>query len=49
MRDILKVDEAYYISHQTDYSAFADAIQDVGPSPCEKFKCDNANEGAHYG
>ena len=31
MRDTLKVDPAYYISHNTDYSAFADAIKDVGP------------------
>jgi len=49
MRDTLKVDDAYYISHQTDYSAFADAMQDVGPSPCEKFKCDNTNECATLG
>ena len=37
MRDTLKVDPAYYISHNTDYSAFADAVMDVGPSPCQKF------------
>ena len=27
----------------------SDAIQDVGPSPCEKFKCDNTNECATLG
>ena len=32
----LRVDEQYYINHNTDYSAFADAVMDVGPSPCEK-------------
>ena len=39
MRDPLRVDDAYYISHQTDYSAFADAVMDVGPAPCTKFDC----------
>ena len=38
-REPLRVDEAYYINHNTDYSAFADAVMDVGPSPCEKFDC----------
>ena len=33
MRDPLRVDEAYYISHQTDYSKFADAVMDVGACP----------------
>ena len=34
MREPLRVDEAYYISHDSDYSKFADAVMDVGPSPC---------------
>ena len=46
MRDTLKVDEAYYISHNTDYSAFADAVMDVGPSPCTKFDCPRQSQCA---
>ena len=46
MRDTLKVDDAYYISHQTDYSAFADAVMDVGPAPCTKFDCPRQKECA---
>jgi len=46
MRDTLKVDEAYYISHQTDYSKFADAVMDVGPSPCVRYNCPMVNECA---
>lgn len=46
MRDTLKVDDAYYISHQTDYSAFADAVMDVGPSPCQKFDCPRQSQCA---
>ena len=44
MRDTLKVDPAYYISHNTDYSAFADAVMDVGPSPCVRYDCPMFNE-----
>ena len=40
-RDPLKVDESYYINHDPHYSAFADAITDVGPAPCQKFDCSN--------
>ena len=40
-RDPLKVDESYYINHDPHYSAFADAITDVGPAPCQKFNCSN--------
>jgi hypothetical protein len=40
-RDPLRVDEAYYVNNDPNYSAFADAITDVGPSPCEKFECSN--------
>jgi len=46
MRDTLKVDEAHYISHNTDYSAFADAVMDVGPSPCTKFDCPRQSQCA---
>ncbi len=42
----LRVDEQYYINHNTDYNAFADAIRDVGPSPCEKFQCDKRDHCA---
>ena len=35
----LQVDPAYYISTVNDYSKFADAVMDVGPSPCVKFNC----------
>jgi|TARA_B100001093_G_scaffold462022_1_gene476938 hypothetical protein len=31
----------YYTSTPT--MSFADAIQNVGPSPCEKFKCDKVS------
>ena len=34
-----QVDPAYYISHTTDYTSFADAIQNVGPGPCTVFDC----------
>jgi hypothetical protein len=40
-REPLRVDIAYYENHDPHYSAFADAITDVGPSPCEKFDCSN--------
>ena len=40
-RDPLRVDESYYINHDPHYSAFADAITDVGPAPCQKFNCSN--------
>ncbi len=46
MRDTLRVDEAYYINHNTDYSAFADAVMDVGPSPCQKFDCPRQSQCA---
>lgn len=40
-REPLRVDIAYYENHDPNYSAFADAITDVGPSPCEKYECSN--------
>ena len=40
-RDPLRVDESYYINNDPNYSAFADAITDVGPAPCQKFECSN--------
>jgi hypothetical protein len=43
MRDTLRVDESYYINHNTDYSAFADAVMDVGPAPCTQFDCPRQN------
>jgi hypothetical protein len=44
MREPLRVDEAYYISHDSDYSKFADAVMDVGPSPCVRYDCPMFNE-----
>lgn len=35
----LKVDPAYYININAGYSKFADAVMDVGPSPCVFHKC----------
>ena len=49
MREPLRVDEQYYINHNTDYSAFADAVMDVGPSPCEKFNCPKQSHCAELG
>ena len=46
MREPLRVDEAYYINHNTDYSAFADAVMDVGPAPCQKFDCPRQSQCA---
>jgi len=40
-RELFRVDQAYYENHDPNYSAFADAITDVGPAPCEKFECSN--------
>jgi hypothetical protein len=39
----LKVDPAYYHSVNSDYSKFADAVMDVGPSPCVFHKCPQYN------
>lgn len=36
--EMIQVDPAYYAS-TPNYSALADAIMDVGPSPCMKFDC----------
>ncbi len=37
----LRVDPAYYERIPTaDYSKFADAVMDVGPSPCVFHKCE---------
>ena len=37
----LKVDPAYYERiPTTDYSKFADAINDVGPAPCTFHNCE---------
>ena len=44
MREPLRVDPAYYISHDSDYSKFADAVMDVGPSPCVRYDCPMFNE-----
>ena len=44
MREPLRVDEAYYINHNTDYSKFADAVMDVGPAPCTFHNCPKINE-----
>ena len=44
MRDPLRVDPAYYISTQNDYSKFADAVMDVGPAPCVRYDCPMFNE-----
>lgn len=38
-RDPLQVDQAYYHNFDSSYSKFADAVMDVGPSPCVKFDC----------
>jgi hypothetical protein len=40
-REPLRVDQGYYEYNEPNYSAFADAITDVGPSPCEKYDCSN--------
>ena len=38
----LKVDDAYYERiPTTDYSKFADAINDVGPAPCTFHNCEH--------
>ena len=34
-RDPLRVDPDYYINSDPNYSAFADAITDVGPAPSQ--------------
>ena len=39
MREPLQVDQAYYHNYDASYSKFADAVMDVGPSPCVKFNC----------
>ena len=44
MREPMRVDEAYYINHNTDYSKFADAVMDVGPAPCTFHNCPKINE-----
>lgn len=42
--DVTNLTPVYYTS--TPSMSFADAIQNVGPSPCEKFKCDKFDECA---
>lgn len=37
----IQVDPAYYISTNNDYSKFADAVMDVGPSPCVFHNCEH--------
>ena len=44
MREPLRVDEAYYISHDSDYSKFADSVMDLGPSPCVRYDSPMFNE-----
>ena len=41
MRDPLKVDEAYYYGtmNTSPLTKLAEAMIDVGPSPCTKFDC----------
>jgi len=38
-REPLRVDPAYYHSFNSNYSKFADAVMDVGPSPCVRYDC----------
>ena len=35
----IQVDPAYYHMPDPNYSKFADAVMDVGPSPCKEFNC----------
>lgn len=43
-----QVDPAYYASTPS-FSALADAIMDVGPSPCMKFDCERKSKCAEEG
>ena len=43
-----QVDPAYYAS-TPNFSALADAIMDVGPSPCMKFDCERKSKCAEEG
>ena len=40
----IQVDPAYYHMPDPNYSKFADAVMDVGPSPCQKFNCSRQEE-----
>ena len=49
VKENLAIDPAYYISHQTDYSKFADAVMDVGDPPCVANNCDRVSKCAEEG
>jgi len=42
----LRIDPSYYQSYSDSTSLLADAIQEVGPSPCQKFNCDKWSQCA---
>ena len=44
MREPLRVDPAYYIPVQQDFSKFADAVMEVVPSPPVFHNCERYNE-----
>ena len=44
MREPLRVDPSYYIPVVENVSKFADAVMEVGPSPCVFHNCDNYNQ-----
>ena len=46
VKNELRVDPAYYISHDTDYSKFADAVMDVGDPPCVANNCPRVSKCA---
>lgn len=46
VKNELRVDPAYYISHETDYSKFADAVMDVGDPPCVANNCPRVSKCA---
>ena len=45
----IQVDPAYYHMPDPNYSKFADAVMDVGPSPCKVFECPRQQECADEG
>ena len=47
--ETLRVDMDYHWGGPNEYSKFADAIAEVGPSPCMKFNCERKTACAEEG